>query len=266
MARRFVKYHGLGNDFVVVDAEALMSREEAIAICDRHRGVGADGVLSVLPSRRGEARLRMHIFNADGSVAEMCGNGLRCVVRHALGSTSSEERVVIDTDAGLRWGLTRAGGDVQVGLGAPEILRDRLALEVGGERFVGTWVSMGNPHFVLDPVSDGQAADLAALARRWGPALEHHAAFPDRSNVEWVRARSDGVLEVVVWERGSGLTQACGTGAGATLAAMRARAVVGGDVVRVRLPGGELRVSRDAGSEEIAIEGDAVRVFEGAVG
>ncbi len=262
VTRRFVKYHGLGNDFVVVDGERLMSRDEAIAICDRHRGVGADGVLSVLPSRRPEAKLRMHIFNADGSVAEMCGNGLRCVVRHALGASSVGERVVVETDAGLRWGVTGAAGEVQVGLGRPELVRDRLEVVVEGERFVGTWVSMGNPHFVLDPI---EAEDLVARARRWGPLIERHAAFPERTNVEFVAVRADGVVETVVWERGAGLTQACGTGAGATLAALRARGVVRGDEAQVRLPGGVLRVSRDPATEEIAIAGDAVRVFAGEV-
>lgn len=259
MARRFVKYHGLGNDFLVVESDTLMSRDEAVALCDRHRGVGGDGVLSILPSRHPEARLRMHLYNADGSVAEMCGNGLRCVVRHALGPTSVDEQVVVDTDAGLRWGHTRPGGAVRVGLGRPEIVADRLALELDGQHFLGTWVSMGNPHYVLDATP----GDIQADAARWGAALEHHPAFPARSNVEWVRRRDDGAVDVVVWERGAGLTQACGTGAGATLAALRARGDVTGDAVVVWLPGGPLAVSRDARTHEIAIEGEAVRVFAG---
>lgn len=262
MARRFAKYHGLGNDFVVVESDTLMSRDEAVALCDRHRGVGGDGVLSILPSRRAEARLRMHLYNADGSEAEMCGNGLRCVVRHALGASSVDERIVFDTDAGLRWGHTRPGGGVRVGLGAPEIVHDRLELTVDGRVFLGTWVSMGNPHFVLDATW----GDVAAEAAQWGARLEHHAAFPARSNVEWVRRRDDGAVDVVVWERGAGLTQACGTGAGATLAALRARGVVTGEAVVVWLPGGPLQVSRDPSTHEVAIEGEAVRVFAGEAG
>jgi diaminopimelate epimerase len=262
MALHFVKYHGLGNDFVVVESDVLMSREEAVALCDRHRGVGGDGVLSILPSRRPEARRRMHLYNADGSEAEMCGNGLRCVVRHALGATSVDEHIVFDTDAGLRWGHTRPGGGVRVGLGQPEILQDRLALTVDGRVFRGTWVSMGNPHFVLD-ASTATSAEVQADAARWGAVLEHHDAFPARSNVEWVRRREDGAVDVVVWERGAGLTQACGTGAGATLAALRARGEVTGDAVVVWLPGGPLAVSRDPSTHEVAIEGEAVRVFAG---
>jgi len=256
----FAKYHGLGNDFVIVEGTALMSAAEAVALCHRNRGIGGDGVLSILPSRTPEAAFRMHLYNADGSVAEMCGNGLRCVVRHKLGAASAGERVVVDTDGGPRWGLTRAGGAVKVGLGRPEILQDRLTVEVDGRTFSGVSISMGNPHFVLTPIEPG--LELAVLARTWGARIENHPAFPARTNVELFRPAADGGIDVVVWERGAGLTQACGTGAGATRAAAEHWGLVRSGPVSVRLPGGALSVTREEDGE-IAIEGEAVHVFSG---
>jgi len=259
VALTFDKLEGLGNDFVVIDARGsgeLMSAARAIAICDRHRGVGADGVISLLPSRTPEAQLRMHLYNADGSVAEMCGNGLRCVVRAVLG-TSSSEKIWVDTDAGLRSGEAVGAGRFRVSLGLPKILSERLTVRAEGRDFTGTWVSMGNPHFVIDPVEETPRA----LAERYGPTLERAAAFPERSNIEFFRKKAGGGLELVVFERGAGLTQACGTGAGATAVAALRHGLVPSGPVEVELPGGILRV--EVTSEGVLIEGPARHVYQG---
>jgi diaminopimelate epimerase len=260
-ALTFDKLEGLGNDFVVIDARAsgeLMSAARAVALCDRHRGIGADGVISLLPSRVPEARLRMHLYNADGSVAEMCGNGLRCVIRAVLGEEPSE-KIWVDTDAGLRSGEALGGGRFRVSLGQPKILSERLSVRAEGRDFSGTWVSMGNPHFVVDLLEEAPLP----LAERYGPLLERASVFPERSNIELFRKKAGGGLELVVFERGAGLTQACGTGAGATVVAAQRRGWVPPGPVEVELPGGALRV--ELRSEGVLIEGPARHVFQGRV-
>ena len=260
-ALTFDKLEGLGNDFVVIDARAsgeLMSAARAVALCDRHRGIGADGVISLLPSRVPEARLRMHLYNADGSVAEMCGNGLRCVIRAVLGEEPSE-KIWVDTDAGLRSGEALGGGRFRVSLGQPKILSERLSVRAEGRDFSGTWVSMGNPHFVVDLLEEAPLP----LAERLGPLLERAPVFPERSNIELFRKKAGGGLELVVFERGAGLTQACGTGAGATVVAAQRRGWVPPGPVEVELPGGALRV--ELRSEGVLIEGPARHVFQGRV-
>lgn len=252
---QFAKFHGLGNDFVLIDARVtggLVDASTAIHLCDRHRGIGADGVLTLLPSRIPDADFRMHLFNADGSTAEMCGNGLRCVVALAGGAPR------VDTDAGLRIGAVLPDGRVRVSLGVASV-GGELQLEVGGELVDGLRVSMGNPHFVLHPF--GADADLLAVAKRLGPSIEAHPAFADRTNVEFVSWRGDR-LECVVFERGVGITQACGTGAGAAATAhvLRTNPTNLGTVV-VGLLGGDLDVDGFGG--ELFITGDAVHVFDG---
>lgn len=262
---RFAKYHGLGNDFVLLDHRAsgeLIGAELARRLCDRHRGIGADGVLSLLPSRDPRAELRLHIWNADGSAAEMCGNGLRCVVRHVRGERA-EAPLSVDTDAGLREGRVVPDGRVEVGLGQPHSGR-RLTFENDGKVLHGLMVSMGNPHFVLDP---RPGSDLRAEALALGPWLQRRPEFPESTNVEFMRPSADG-LELWVYERGAGLTEACGTGAAA--AAVAADALGLGPrsgPLRIRLPGGALEVSlarEPAGAiAGVSITGEAVRVFEG---
>lgn len=262
---RFAKYHGLGNDFVLLDHRAaggLISAELARRLCDRHRGIGADGVLSLLPSRDPRAALRLHIWNADGSQAEMCGNGLRCVVRHLHGEAESEP-VWVDTDAGLRCGQVEADGRVMVTLGRPQS-GAHLTFEKDGKRWNGLTVSMGNPHFVLEPV---EASDLRAVALDLGPWLQARPEFPESTNVEVLRPTGDG-FELWVYERGAGLTQACGTGAAAAAVAMDALGLsVGAPRLTMRLPGGRLEVALERGPsgaiEGVSIIGEAVRVFEG---
>jgi diaminopimelate epimerase len=266
----FFKYHGLGNDFVVLDRRASgLDIDEARTrqLCDRHFGVGADGVLTVLPAQGAVARMVVH--NADGSVAEMCGNGLRCVAAYlAEGDPARPRALRVATGAGeldceLDWDQGTVSR-VTVAMG-PALLESPL-LPHGGpfvrrpiEGHLATAVSLGNPHLVL------LEAPLA-LASTLGPALELHRLFPERTNVEFVAPRAEGGLTVVVWERGVGLTLACGTGACAAVAASVLEGRVPADAwVPVRLPGGVLEIRVQADLRQVWLRGEARRVFQGAL-
>lgn len=253
----FSKFHGLGNDFVIVDARGtgdLISAAQAKAVCDRNRGIGADGVLTLLPSRTGEAALRLHIWNADGSVAQMCGNGLRCVVAFL-----SQDEVILDTDAGLRSGRCLANGQISVSLGKPKLIPEPCEISIEDHLFTGLRVDMGNPHYVLKP--HHAADELLDLAQQYGGALERHSSFPDRSNIEFLAWRGDR-LQLVVHERGVGITQACGTGAGASYVAAREWGLFeSGSDLWIDLLGGALQVCEADG--EIFIIGEATEVFGG---
>lgn len=279
---RFSKYHGLGNDFVVVDlrqADAAITtaiQEPAIvaAVCDRQFGVGADGVLAILPAQSAGSVARMRVLNADGSEAEMCGNGIRCVVEelHAHGGVASET-MTIDTGAGPLSCERRSGG-VTVAMGAPRLMRGEVPMtgpaqercisqpiETKGSTFAMTGVSMGNPHAVI--FVDG-SSDLRTLAETFGPTLEHHVSFPARTNVELVRIKSRTELDVVVWERGCGITLACGTGACATVVA----AILAGHCdeetdVTVNLLGGALTIRVLRNMTNVQMSGPALHVYDG---
>ncbi len=274
MGERVHKYHGLGNDFVLLDRRAGggdIGPEATRALCDRRRGVGADGVLVLLPSATAAVRLRIH--NADGSVPEMCGNGLRCVAKHVLEATPGHpEELRVETDAGI---LTARGlwrgphlEEVELQMGPARLLAPHLpsaqtgvpvvGAPVPGTPFHGTAVSMGNPHLVLLDAPLEQAAV-------WGPPLEGARGFPERTNVEFL-AREAGGLRVVVWERGVGLTQACGTGACAALvAATLAGWVAAEQQTRVTLPGGPLWVWAAADFSRVTLRGPTRFVFSTAV-
>jgi diaminopimelate epimerase len=258
----FFKYHGLGNDFVVLDRR-LTNRDidanVAKALCDRRRGIGADGVLVLLPPHGG-AIARMVVHNADGSIAEMCGNGLRCVVRYLAEKAGGHPPTVsVETGAGLLtsqvdWG-TSGVNEVTVSMGPARVLFTNE--QVGGH--TGTAISMGNPHFVLLNVNP-------ADAERIGPLLEVNSRFPDRTNVELCRHVLDGSLDVVVWERGVGITQACGTGACASVAAAALAGYSPFDAwVRVKLPGGTLQVKVQKDLEQVLLKGPATFVYEGTL-
>ncbi len=259
----FEKVQGLGNDFVVLDRRAgggAPSPEEARWWCDRRRGVGADGVLTLLVPRGTEAELALVIHNADGSVPEMCGNGLRCVVAVVRGG-APRVPLLVETGAGLRSGFLQADGQVTVTLGRGEVLGP-VEVELGGRSVVGTAASLGNPHLVLF-LPEGLDPEAAAAAE--GARLERHPAFPDRVNVGFAAVDSDGI-SLVVHERGAGRTEACGTGAAAAALVARAsgRWTAPGPVP-VRLPGGQLSLMVPVeGTGEIQLTGPAVRVFKGA--
>jgi diaminopimelate epimerase len=266
----FVKVQGLGNDFLVVDLRpgqpAALVRpsplEPAVAraLCDRHFGVGADGILAILPGREGDARMR--VINADGSEAEMCGNGIRCVAKVLWEKDPALRRPLlrIDTGAGLlacAIDADEAAGRVRsvtVEMGQPRLTRAeipmlgppaeravRIPLRACGQELSATAVSMGNPHVVIFVEDD--TADLRALAEEVGPELEVDPTFPRRTNVELARVGAEAI-ELVVWERGCGITLACGTGACATVVAacLEGRAQPDQEVL-VHLLGGTLGIT-----------------------
>lgn len=308
---RFSKYHGLGNDFIVVDLRAPAADERAgrdtyrvqdpavvQALCDRRFGVGADGVLAILPSHNG-ADARMRVLNADGSEAEMCGNGLRCVVKHLVERDSPIRRagtpeamaeampnamidaLVIETGAGLlRCNVSTRGSRVEsvnVNMGRPRMERGEVPmtgpasercvsapLRVAGQDLVVTTVSMGNPHAIAFVDASGPA--LRALAESVGPGIELHDWFPRRTNAEFAHVASPTDIELVVWERGCGITLACGTGACATAVAacLTGRARTNSEIT-VRLLGGALAIEVAEDYSAVWMRGPATHVFDAEV-
>jgi diaminopimelate epimerase len=271
---RFAKMHGAGNDYVFVDLfEERVADAPALAraVSDRHKGIGSDGLILLAPSR--VADVAMAMYNADGSRAQMCGNGIRCLAKLAWerGRTRSNP-MRVETDAGVRTvELLFEGGKVrgaEVDMGAPVLDPALIPVRLPGPRVVDhpvevldrtlriTCVSMGNPHAVVF-VDDVAAFDVA----RFGPVLETHPLFPERTNAEFVEVLAPGAVRQRTWERGAGETQACGTGACAVCVA---GALTGrtGPEIRCELPGGELRLEWD-GSGSVRMRGDAVLVFTG---
>jgi len=254
----FSKYEGLGNDFVIVEAsgEDALTLEAAVALCDRRLGIGADGVLLVLPARSPKAAARMKVINADGSAPEMCGNGLRCVALHvaARGGVLDFD---VETDAGLRRCSVEATSPefVTVDMGTVQALGKRT-LEVDGRLLELSLADAGNPHAVL----------LAPVTRedleRLGPRIATHPSFPEGTNAGFASVVG-GAIDLVVWERGVGLTLACGTGACAAVAVACEQGLLPFDVpIDVRLPGGTLSIERRRGGAT-RMRGPARKVFVG---
>lgn len=270
MSTRFEKWEGLGNDFVIVSGDEAI---DPIAVCDRHRGVGADGVLVV----RGGARPSMAVINADGSEPEMCGNGLRCAALYLVqqGQAKAGEVFVVDTAAGPHAceviDVDRA--IVRVAMRAPNLtsanvpttLGDQKAFdvpfEVLGRTVHITAVSMGNPHAVIFDAID--AIDRASI----GPAIERNTiAFPERVNVGFASLTGPRAITLHVFERGAGWTEACGTGAcAAAVAAIETGRIARGGPIAVTLPGGTLEIEARDG-ELVLMTGPARRVFVGQLG
>jgi diaminopimelate epimerase len=259
----FEKYEGLGNDFIVLDLERAEDFDPRTVplLCDRRFGIGADGVLLVLPPSKASAVARMVVRNADGSVPEMCGNGLRCVALHvARGGGSAGVEFTVETDSGLRRCAVSyrspVEASVRLDMGAVRLLEARQ-LVLGGETVDVSIVDAGNPHavaFRADPEGD---------IDRLGPQIAGHPSFPRGTNVEFVAAR-DHELDVFVWERGVGRTLACGTGACAVVATACAKGLAPAKVpVSVRLPGGLLAVTHDPETGRTELEGPARLVFRG---
>lgn len=282
----FEKYHGLGNDFILVDnrgkSEPMMSPEEAAKMCDRNFGVGGDGVIFAMDPVNGDgANWKMRIYNSDGSEPEMCGNGIRCMAKYIakLDDVAAGEEVeyIIETGAGLIKPVIRADGLVKVDMGFPVLEGSKVPttlaptqeggvvvdspITVAGKEWLATCIGMGNPHCVVF-VDDVAALDLAAV----GPPFETHPAFPAKVNTEFVEVRSPAHLVMKVWERGAGSTLACGTGACAlTVAAILAGKTTERTCV-VTLPGGDLEIEWRESDGRIFMTGPAQVVFGGVYG
>jgi diaminopimelate epimerase len=272
---KFWKMHGLGNDYVVIDnreekigdAEAA---ELAVKLCNRRFSVGADGVLYV--SKSAVVDTKMRIFNADGSEAEMCGNGIRCFAKYCYeNNIARKSEIVVETLAGnKRTWLTVEDDVVQsvmVDMGVPELERSRIpmrgegtfvneTLQVDGDAYKATCLSVGNPHCVIfvNLVDDFPV-------ERVGSKLENHPFFPKRTNVEFAQVLDENEVKVRVWERGCGETLACGTGACATVAAGKLLGKLG-EKVAVHLLGGDLQIKY---VDRLLMNGAAEKVFEGTL-
>lgn len=275
---RFTKMHGLGNDYLYVDcfrqALSLPPQELARLLSPRRFAVGADGVILILPSS--SADCRMEVYNADGSRAEMCGNGIRCVGKYVFDSHIARKPVIhVETDAGVKElklhiedGLV---SEVTVDMGPPNLVPSEIPinvnessvidmpLSVGDRQYRVTCVSMGNPHCVVF-VDDPDALTLEQI----GPLFEHHPVFPKRVNTEFVQALGRNRLRVRVWERGSGETLACGTGACAALVAAVLQKRSERDAT-VELRGGALGIRWSEADGHVYMTGPAVKVYDGEV-
>lgn len=271
---QFTKYTGLGNDFVFLDGQTALSVQDpfslAVKMCDRRFGVGADGLVLLLPSDKADVRMR--IINSDGSEAEMCGNASRCVALHMFTrGLADKKQISLDTLAGIiRTDITSLDKKlVRVDMGQPRLTRGlipmtgaaderavNVPLDVNGTQIYGTAVSMGNPHFVTF-VENAQTAPVAEL----GPRLEKHSAFPRKTNVEFVQVLDDKTVRMRVWERGAGITSACGTGACATAVACMLNGKTGPRIT-VKLDGGDLLIEWPE-HKNIFMTGPAREVFTG---
>lgn len=256
----FTKMHGLGNDYLYVYGEPEYPAELSVKLSERHFGAGSDGMIWISPSA--VADFKMRIFNADGSEAKMCGNGIRCVGKYVYDKGYTDKtHLRIETLSGIRTlDLQISHGTVKsvsVDMGKA-IAEEDLTLTVNGAEVVCTPVSVGNPHAVIF-VEDIETAPLTSL----GPMIEHHEAFPDGVNVEFVQVLGENDLRMRVWERGSGVTMACGTGACAsTMAAVQKKFARYGEDVTVRLDGGNLQI-RIAPDQTVTMTGPAEFVYEG---
>ena len=278
MPIEFTKYHGLGNDFILVDnrhsSEPVLTPEEAVVLCDRHFGIGADGVIFALPAQNG-TDYTMRIFNSDGSEPEMCGNGIRCLAKFIADLEGSDAKTEyrIHTGAGVIITELRSDGQVKVDMGVPRLLAAEILttlaapdakvidvpIEVADKSWSVTCVSMGNPHCITF-VEDVSAIALETV----GPQFEHHQAFPQRTNTEFIQVIRRDYVKMRVWERGAGVTLACGTGACAAVVA----GVLTGKCDRatsVELPGGVLEIEWAEVSGRIYMTGPAQQVFTGLI-
>jgi diaminopimelate epimerase len=281
----FTKMHGIGNDFIVVDclgpqgaALAEEAEARAAALNDRKFGIGGDGVILVLPST--QAPFRMRMFNPDGSEAEMCGNGIRCFAKFVVdrGLWTGSGDIPVETGAGLLHLSCQFGPDgkvatVRVDMGEPHLRPNEIPtllgegsdrviaqpLTIGDQTLSVTCVSMGNPHAIIF-VDNVREFPVAVV----GPQVEIHAAFPRRTNTEFIQVRSESEIDFRVWERGAAETLACGTGACAAAVACVLNGETG-RAVRVHLPGGDLDIVWSVEDNHVYMTGPAAVVFEGEI-
>jgi diaminopimelate epimerase len=265
--------HGTGNDFVVLDARARgvnLTKEDVIRMADRHFGIGCDQLLVLKKSDKADAF--MQIFNADGSEISTCGNATRCVTDFLMRETG-KETASIETGAGIRTGARAANGDVQVNMGTPKFEWQQIPLsESRNTQHLGlevglladpSAVNMGNPHAIFF------VRDLVHVKMgEWGSKLEHHPLFPERANISAVQVLADDRIRMVVWERGTGLTLACGSAACAAVVAGVRRGLISSKCA-VELPGGTLQVewkkTDNATSGDVLMSGPVAYVFTGEI-
>lgn len=275
---KFTKMHGCGNDYVYVNCfqETVEHPEEVSRrISDRHFGIGADGLILIKPSEK--ADFEMDMYNADGSSGAMCGNGIRCVAKYVYDyGLTDRTSISVDTKSGVKYLdlMVKDGrvAQVRVNMGAPELTASRIPVlseteqvigrpvEIGGVEYRYTAVSMGNPHAVVF-VEETDCLELEKI----GPLFEHYSGFPDRINTEFVKVLDDRTVQMRVWERGSGETLACGTGACAVAVAAVLNGVVKGNQVTVKLLGGTLQVEWDREKNLVLMTGPAAVVFDGEI-
>lgn len=272
---KFTKMHGLGNDYVYVDcfSEQIENPSElAIQVSDRHFGIGSDGLILIKPSEK--ADFEMEMYNADGSRGEMCGNGIRCVAKYVYDyGLTDKTQISVDTLGGIKYlDLTVEDGKVvlvKVDMGSPILEPSKIPILADGERVVDepiltdgmeyrmTGVSMGNPHAVIF-MNDVKNLEIENI----GPLFENHERFPNRINTEFVRVIDRNTVEMRVWERGSGETLACGTGACAVTVACILNGLTE-DEITVKLLGGDLKIRWDREKNTVFMTGPATVVFDG---
>ena len=256
----FTKMHGLGNDYLYVYGEPENPEELSIKLSERHFGAGSDGMIWISPSDK--ADFKMRIFNADGSEAKMCGNGIRCVGKYVYDKGYTDKKSLkIETLSGIRTlELNVVSGKVKtiaVDMGKAEVYED-LKLDIDGNEDLCTPVSVGNPHAVTF-VKDIEAVPLTEI----GPKMEHNSAFPDGVNAEFIQVIDEKTLRMRVWERGSGITMACGTGACAsTAAAIKHKYCSFDEEVSVILDGGTLKI-KISPDYSVIMTGPAETIYEG---
>lgn len=274
---KFTKMQGIGNDYVYVNCFTERVEDPAKTarfVSDRHFGIGSDGLILIKPSKI--ADFEMDMYNADGSRAGMCGNGIRCVAKYVYDyGLTDKTSITISTGSGVKHlELTVEEGKVsrvQVDMGAPILEASRIPADFGkspivdlpitvqGKTYQATCVSMGNPHCVV-PVEDVKGLDIEKI----GPDFEHHVCFPERVNTEFIRVLDENTVQMRVWERGAGETWACGTGACAVAVAC----VLNGwtkEKVQVRLRGGDLQIHWDRQANRVYMTGPAAVVFDGEI-
>ncbi|MGD8743709.1 MAG: diaminopimelate epimerase [Granulosicoccaceae bacterium] len=274
MTLRFSKMHGLGNDFVVIDAinqHVELDAARVRALADRHYGIGCDQLLVIEPPRNAGSDFFYRIYNADGSEVAQCGNGARCFARYVRDhGLINRDEIRVDTSAGAMTLYIEADGQVRVNMGLPRfepaeipliasVRQPLYTLEVNDDTVQLGAVSLGNPHAVMR-VDDIENAPVASL----GPRLESHPAFPERTNVGFMQILDRNRLRLRVFERGAGETRACGSGACAAMVIARQQDLVG-DMVTVELRGGNLQIQWKGEGEPVWMTGPATQVFEGQI-
>ena len=279
MSLSFTKMHGLGNDFVVIDAISQtvdLTSDQIRFIADRHRGVGCDQLLLVQPPETDKVDFNYRIFNADGGEVGQCGNGARCFARYVVNSgLTDKSELAVATASGTIQLVLEPDGQVTVGMGMPrfnpkdipfevDAEAERFSLSVGDQLIEIGAVSMGNPHAVIDVTSLGVANIDDAPVAELGPLLESHSNFPERANVGFMQVVARDHIRLRVFERGVGETLACGTGACAAVAVARTWRMVD-DEVSVDLPGGRLQIRWQGGATPVYMTGPAETVYEGSI-